>query len=248
MGNFKICEYLRGGYELYESRGPINVVIIGDSVSHGCFVIGETDFNAVYHNRLRLMLNSKFRTIPVNMINTAIGGSSAKFALGNFERDVLGHKPDLVIICFGLNDVNGDIEIYKSSLEGLFEKCKANDFDCIFMTPNMLNTYRSEETIAQYYDYALKTAEMQNSGRMDLFMEAAREVAAKCGVTLCDCYSVWKELEARGEDITALLINRINHPTKEMHQLFADMLYETIVGEKYDGEKLSCGDGMIKFN
>ncbi len=248
MSRFKICELVKGGIPEYEARGPINVVIIGDSVSHGFFggKINQ-DYNAVYHNRLRLMINKKNPTIPVNMINTAIGGTTAHFALGNFERDVLPHRPDLAIICFGLNDVNGSVEDYASSLEGIFEKCKNADIDCIFMTPNMLNTKRHPDTIEKYFDYALKTAEMQNSGRMDSFMEAAREVTKKCGVPLCDCYAKWKEFDAEGKDITSLLANYINHPTREMHKLFADMLYELIFEEKYDGEDVMSDDGMIRF-
>ena len=38
---------------------------------------------------------------------------------------------------------------------------------------------------------------------------------------------MWKEL-SKTEDTTKLLINRINHPTQEMHKLFADALFETI--------------------
>ena len=48
------------------------------------------------------------------------------------------------------------------------------------------------------------------------------------GVSVCDCYGYWKEL-SKTEDVTQLLANRINHPTKEMHKLFADMLYEVIM-------------------
>ena len=39
------------------------------------------------------------------------------------------------------------------------------------------------------------------------------------------------------QDITELLANRINHPTKEMHQLFADSLFEIIFPEKKNSNK-----------
>ena len=45
-------------------------------------------------------------------------------------------------------------------------------------------------------------------------------------------------MAARGIDTTVLLANRINHPTQEMHQLFADSLYELIFDEPYDGKPL----------
>lgn len=248
MNNLKICERVKGGIKEYKENGPINIVIIGDSVSHGCFG-GKIhhDYNAVYHNRLRLMINSAYPNIPINIINTAIGGTTADFALRNFERDVLPHKPELAIICFGLNDVNGSTERFTSSLSGIFEKCKNADIDCIFMTPNMLNTKRHPHTAEMHFDYALKTAEMQNSGKMDSFMAAAKEAAKAQGVLLCDCYGEWKKMAENGVDTTLLLANYINHPTREMHKLFADMLYETIFGEKFSGEDAVGDDGMIKI-
>lgn len=51
-------------------------------------------------------------------------------------------------------------------------------------------------------------------------------------VTVCDCYSEWKKLYKSGIDTTKLLINRINHPDRRMHQLFADMLFDLIIDTK----------------
>ena len=103
------------------------------------------------------------------------------------------------------------------------------------MTPNMLNTYVAEDTPKEHYDYAIKTARMQNSGRMDEFIGAAVALAKNCGVAVCDCYAKWKELSAT-EDTTLLLENRINHPTPEMHKLFAESLYKMILGEEDCGK------------
>ena len=210
-------------------HGAINVVIFGDSVSTGAMFSGN-DYENVYWNRLRRKLNAFRDYIPVNMINSAIGGTTAKRSLERLDRQVLKHEPDLVIVCFGLNDVNKPIEEYLSSLRVIFERCKETGCEVIFMTPNMLNTYVAEGTPEQYYDYAFKTAEMQNGGRMDEFIYSASDLARECGVTVCDCYSRWKEL-SKTQDTTKLLINRINHPTPEMHMLFADMLYDVIMGE-----------------
>jgi hypothetical protein len=73
-------------------------------------------------------------------------------------------------------------------------------------------------------------AKMQNDGRMDTYMESAVALARKMGVTVCDCYAKWKEL-SETQDITDLLANSINHPTREMHALFADMLFDCIFND-----------------
>ena len=103
----------------------------------------------------------------------------------------------------------------------------------IFLTPNMLNTSVLADTPEKDREYAYKTADMQNSGRMDAYVAAAIETARKEGVLVCDCYAEWKKL-SETEDITLRLINRINHPTPEMHALFADRLYDLIIGDSQD--------------
>ena len=211
-------------------NGPINIVIFGDSVSHGA-LNGTIDYEGVYWNRLKKMLNAVRSYVPVNMINASIGGTAAVHGVERMERQVLKHEPDLVIVCFGLNDVNDQLKIYLDSLGKIFSALKEREIDTVFMTPNMLNTSVAEDTPKQHYEYAIKTAKMQNEGRMDEFMKAAVSLAESMGVTVCDCYAEWKKL-SETQDITYLLDNRINHPTSEMHALFAEKLYEVIIGEK----------------
>ena len=57
-----------------------------------------------------------------------------------------------------------------------------------------------------------------------VFMSSAVKLATEMNIDICDCYSKWKEL-SKTQDITKLLVNRINHPIKEMHELFADSLF-----------------------
>jgi hypothetical protein len=96
------------------------------------------------------------------------------------------------------------------------------------MTPNMMSTHVVDDTPTQWIEYAHKTAEMQTNGRMDHYIEEAIRLAKDMGVTVCDCYSKWKDL-AKTQDTTMLLANRINHPNTEMHRLFAENLFEVIM-------------------
>ncbi len=211
------------------ANGPINIVIFGDSVSHGA-VVDNIDYENVYWNQLKKKLNAVRSYVPVNMINSSIGGTTAKMGVPRIERDILSHHPDLVIVCFGLNDVNGSLEDYIASLKSIFSACLENGIDTILLTPNMLNTYVAEDTAPRHLAYAEKTARIQNEGRMDLFVESGAKLAREMGVAVCDCYAKWKEI-AKTKDTTLLLANRINHPVPHMHSLFADALYDEIMGE-----------------
>ncbi|MBR2473926.1 MAG: GDSL family lipase [Clostridia bacterium] len=232
----------RAGLEKY---GPITIVAFGDSVTHGALGPGEISYETVYHNRLKQKINAVRNYVPVNVINAGIGGITAKGSLGRIDSQVLKHEPDLVIVCFGLNDVNGSLEDYVGSLKVIFEKTLASGAEVIFMTPNMLNTYVHEKTAKCHYNYAKVTARYQNEGRMDTYIAEAVKLAKNMGVTVCDCYSKWKEL-SKTEDVTEKLVNYINHPTSDMHELFAESLFEIILGE--DKESADISDTMYNGN
>ena len=227
----KISEKLLMDQSGLIENGPITIVAFGDSVTHGAVGPGEINYETVYWNLLKKKINRLRNYVPVNVINAGIGGTDAKSSLKRMDRDVFSHNPDLVIVCFGLNDVNGTLEDYISSLRTIFEECNNRGIQTIFMTPNMLNTYVAEDTEKCFLDYAAKTAEMQANGRMDKYMNAACDLANSMGVEVCDCYSKWKEI-SKTEDTTLLLANRINHPTNEMHELFADSLFNLIFKDK----------------
>lgn len=208
-----------------EEDGPINIVVFGDSITHGA-LYGCLNYETVFWNLLKQRINAFRDYVPVNVINAGIGGTTAKSSLSRLEKQVLSHSPDLIIVCFGLNDINGTLEDYLSALEIIFKKCKSQ-CDTIFLTPNMLNTYVAEDTPKEHIEYAKRTAEYQVSGKMDLFIGAAIKLAREVGIEVCDCYSMWKEM-SKTQDTTMLLVNRINHPNQEMHALFANALFETI--------------------
>lgn len=209
-------------------NGPITIVAFGDSVTHGAVAAGEINYETVYWHRLAKKLNEFRNYVPVNVINAGIGGITAKGSLPRMEKQVFAHSPDLIIVCFGLNDVNGTLDDYLGALREIFENCVSREIETVFMTPNMLNTYVADFVAPVHLNYAAVTAKYQNEGRMDEYMTAACRLAEEMGVKVCDCYSYWKKL-SETEDTTKLLANGINHPVKEMHELFAQMLYDVIM-------------------
>ena len=216
-------------------EGPVTVVAFGDSVTHGALAEGEMDYDTVYWNRFRLMIQERYPYMPVNVINAGIGGDAAPYALDRMESQVLCHRPDLVIVCFGLNDVNLPKEDYLAALREIFRRLREAGVEAVFLTPNMLNTTVAEGTPARYLDYAAVTARYQTEGRMDEYMEGAVAVAREAGVPVADAYAKWKKMDEEGVDTTLLLANRINHPTREMHALFAECLMETVFPEEGKG-------------
>ena len=215
------------------------IAFLGDSVTQGCFEIYKKtekdietifDQNYAYHTYLKKALTVLFPSVPVNVINAGISGDCAPHALERLERDVLKYNPDLVVVCFGLNDVFLEIKNYTTALDGIFKKLNEYGCEVIFMTPNTMNTYISPHIIDEdIREIAERHISYQKDGIMDIFMDAAREVCAKNKVPVCDCYAKWKLMADNGVDTTELLSNKLNHPSRDMNWLFAVSLLETMM-------------------
>lgn len=231
-----IREKIKLDYDGLIKHGPITIVAFGDSMTHGFEGPDKILYETVYWRRLQKKINALYSYVPVNVINAGIGGITAIASLDRMESQVLCHNPDLVIVSFGLNDVNLSLDDYLVPLRTVFNRCIERGIEVIFMTPNMLNTRVADDTEEKYMAYAHTTADYQNSGRMDKYMKAACGLADEMGVAVCDCYAEWKEL-SKTQDVTLLLANRINHPTAEMHELFADRLFRMIFGND-DADKV----------
>ncbi|MBE7050625.1 MAG: GDSL family lipase [Ruminococcaceae bacterium] len=224
----------------YEKRG-VTVAFLGDSVTQGCFEVYrksekelETVFDktCAYHKYFADIFSVLCPSVPVNIINAGISGGTALHALDRLERDVLCQSPDLVIVCFGLNDSSAGMDkigVYTKSLGEIFERLQNFGTEIIFMTPNMKCTDLScHITDSLIKEVAMLNVESQINKTMDNYIEAALKVCKDKGVTVCDCYRKWKKLSDSGINITQLLSNKINHPTREMNYMFAYSLVETI--------------------
>lgn len=179
------------------------------------------------------MLALLYPQAPVSVMNAGVNGSSAQEGYERLKRDVLAFRPDLLVVCFGLNDSNAEsegIDNYKNALRNIFVTAKVANIETIFMTLNMMNTDSSKvgsgnilEELAEIF------AKRQKEGVFDAYMDAAREVCRKENVTLCDCYAIWKRMYECGVDTTNLLANGLNHPIRKMHELFAWQLVYTML-------------------
>jgi lysophospholipase L1-like esterase len=222
-----------------DSKTP-SIAFLGDSVTQGVFETYEKngkmevviDGISAYPTKMKEMLKKLYPETPVDFINSGLNGSNATKGYERLMQDVIPQKPDLLIVCFGLNDSNAEmdgLETYKTALKKIFHAAKEADIETIFMTPNMFNTHSGKvepgEILPPLADIFAKR---QLEGVFDAYMNAARQLCREENVTLCDCYAIWKIMFESGIDITSLLSNGLNHPIRKMHLLFAQQLVQTI--------------------
>lgn len=229
------------GKDRWGKKSP-TIAFLGDSVTQGCFEVYEKndgnietvfDKNSTYHGYLNQILTELFPDTTVNIINAGISGDRAPLGAERLQRDVLDYNPDLTVVCYGLND-NGwgkeNLHLYINALEDIFTRLKAAGGEVIFMTPNMQNTEISchigNEKIRNIAENVMNS---QNSGNLDFYLDAAKELAKKHGVKICDVYAKWKKMAELGVNTTELLSNKINHPTRQMNWLFATSLLDAML-------------------
>ncbi len=234
----KIIEKFKAKSIDLKGAPPVTIAFLGDSVTQGCFDLYmpkpneiETYFDAenAYHSKIRKILNMLYPQVPVNIINAGISGGCASEGLERIERDVLRFSPDLCVVCFGLNDSNTrSKQEYTQSMRGIFDALQAQGIEVIHMTPNMMCTEMVYPDGHYLKNIAQTCLDTQTRGTLERFLAAAKEIAREKSIPVCDCYAKWKNLAEGGVNTTALLANKMNHPTENMNWLFAYSIVETM--------------------
>lgn len=219
-------------------KREITIAFLGDSVTEGCFELirkedGSIDIvrdaGSAYPTLLKNKLESRIPGLCVNIINAGRSGDSSADGLARVMKDVIFASPDLTVVCFGLNDAcRRKPEEYANNLNGIFTALRNAGSPIIFMTPNRMNSYVYEKEFPELLKTSEDCSACQNAGEMDILIRCGIETALKNGCTVCDCYSVWNKMEESGIDTTAMLCNHINHPSRHLHELFAEMLFPLV--------------------
>lgn len=220
----------------------VTIAFLGDSITQGCFEIYKVgqkgietiyDIENSYSTKLKKILNTFYPKVAINLINAGISGDNAVSGYNRLQRDILSYNPDLTIVCFGLNDSGKGIKAigeYEDALSKIFKKLKEQNIVTVFMTPNMMNNTISPHIIDDLFlELAQYFKKVQTDNILEQYLEAGKKVAKEYDVLVCDCYEKWKKLSLNGVDTTSLLSNNLNHPTRDMHWLFAWSLAELIL-------------------
>lgn len=226
---------------LHGAKTP-TIVFLGDSVTQGCFECYRTndggietvfDKNHAYHHYVDRIFSMLYPRVPLNIINAGISGDNTAGGLERLERDALAHDPDLTVVCFGLNDCGQGlegVEGYKARLKEIFTKLRESGSEVIFMTANMMNTSVSCHLPSdQFRELAKVFMQRQQEGVLKAYFDSGKEAAMECGVPVCDVYAKWEKLSENGVDVTELLANKLNHPSREMNWVFAYELVNTMM-------------------
>ncbi|QDU36131.1 putative rhamnogalacturonan acetylesterase YesY [Maioricimonas rarisocia] len=182
----------------------------------------------------------------VQVINAGIGGNNTDMARKRFEKDVLAHDPDVVIIQFGINDAavdvwksppatqpRVDLDRYRENLKHFITTLRARGTHVILMTPNPL---RWTPSLKQRYGRPPYDPDDEDGFNLLLreYAAAARRVADQHDVPLVDVDRAFHDYDRQpGQSLADLLLDGM-HPNERGQRMIADLLIKELQSDTDD--------------
>jgi len=191
---------------------PVKIVCFGDSITG---VYYHTGSRRSWCELLGTALGRVYPRSRIQMINAGVSGNTTEAALKRMEVDVLVHRPDLVVVMFGMNDVRSLApSAFAANLETIVRTIRDRGSEVVLMTPNAVGDDDPERPPAKVAMYA----------------QSVREVALREKIRLVDAYAVFSEIRSRGSAASQRVMSDTIHPNFLGHLLFAEHVAREISG------------------
>lgn len=196
-------------------------------------------------------------------VNAGVGGNTTDDAMERFENDVIKKDPDIVFICFGMNDqVHEDhvqprvsLEKFEKNMEYFVTRSLAAGAEVILLTPNCVN----EEG---YYGHPVhpESDYIRYGGAnnfLNRYCDVTRGLASKYGLGLVDLFAEFSE-----SDLSVYIEAAGVHPVDAGYRLYAQYAgeylesaygsqstvtttvnYKSFNGKSYSGKSLETAPG-----
>ncbi|MSQ94813.1 MAG: hypothetical protein EXR98_09695 [Gemmataceae bacterium] len=177
--------------EFFLKKGDV-VVVMGDSITE----------QRLYSNYLEIWSQTRFPSYNLVFRNVGIGGDTSGGGNGRFKRDVLGHKPTVLTVDFGMNDggyqpFNAQrFDPYMKGLQGIANQAIAAKIRVAWITPQPVEhnptSVKAEEynkTLEKFGDGVKAIAEKNEGLFVDQFhpywavVKKARDAGEKGRIT-----------------------------------------------------------------
>lgn len=185
----------------------MTIVCHGHSVPAGYAKTPHVDPFVAYPHLLHRAVKEKHPHAVVNVIVTAIGGENSVSGAARFQRDVLCHKPDIVLIDYALNDRGVPREKSAACWQQMIDEAKAAGAKVILLTPTG----------------DMRAKMLDDADSLSQQAEQIRGLAAKNTVALADSYQAYQEWIKAGKKLDELM-SQVNHPNAAGHQMVLEKI------------------------
>lgn len=199
--------------DLLAAGKPVTVVCFGDSITG---VYYHTGGRRAYPEILEIALRKAYPNGQVKVINAGISGHTTREALARLERDVLKHKPRLVTVMFGMNDmVRVPFDEFKKNMIEIKVRCQNAGAEVLFCTQNNV----------------METPGRPNKKLAEI-TQIIRELAKAHKIAVADCHAAYEMAKIKNAADWRLLLSDEIHPNMDGHKLMAGSIAEVILGTK----------------
>ena len=198
---------------LNKAKEPVRIVCIGDSITGVYYHSGSV---RAYPEMLQIALQKLHPKAKVTVRNAGISGDTSKGGLARLERDVLAHKPHLVTIMFGMNDlVRVPVADFIANMTQIIQRCRAAGAAVVLCTQNSI-VDSPQRPVAKLAEYS----------------QAIRDLAKAESLGVADCFAAFEAVRAKDALEWNLLLSDAIHPNMDGHKLFAETIAQTITGQE----------------
>jgi lysophospholipase L1-like esterase len=183
---------------------PSIIVALGDSLTYGWMV------EAGYIDFFKEMILSKYPGSDIQIISKGVPGDTALDGLYRVERDVIIHKPDLVLIQFALNDAFSGCpgSRFQETIQAIINKVRTDTRAEILLVTSILPGNEYDENI------------------VNGFFDRLRNIAETSNISFVVVHEYWKKKISEGIPFSSLLQTDQVHPTVEGYRLMAEAIME----------------------
>ncbi|ROP57010.1 MULTISPECIES: SGNH/GDSL hydrolase family protein [unclassified Rathayibacter] len=181
----------------------VNLVFHGHSVPAGYFATPLIDRRASYPHVVAGRLAERHQHAVLNAIVTAVGGEHSESGARRMG-EVLGHRPDVVVLDYALNDRVIGLDRAGRAWESMIDSVLGAGAVPVLVTPSPDLTADPTDPADELVRHA----------------EQIRGLAERDGVLLADPFRVFLGLHERGEPLAGLM-SQVNHPNGRGHAIIA---------------------------
>lgn len=214
---------------------PNGIIMFGDSTT----ALRPGSIQKVYSVRVSEALQGIGSSLAV--YNAGIGGNTTRDARKRFERDVLQHKPKVIVMQFGINDAAVDVwkkppatesrvplAEYEANLRALIDEARKQKAKVILMTTNPVRWTSKLKDMYGNPPYRPEAEDGFDVPILSSYNDAMRKLAKELDVPLVDVRAAYPDFAAKHKiTIDQLLLDGM-HPNDLGHQLVSELLVPVI--------------------
>ncbi len=197
---------------LEAGQEEVRVVCFGDSITGVYYHSGG---RRAYTDMLGIALQRSYPNAKIKMINAGISGHTTVNALQRIQKDVLAHKPHLVTIKFGMNDVTRvPLDQFRKNTNRIIDLCEGVGAEVVMCATN-----------------AVLETPGRPSAKLIKYCDVVREIAKERKLPLADVYAAYDKVRQANLEEFHLLMSDEIHPNMDGHELIATTIAESISGK-----------------